>query len=82
MASRLLTLRNAPLPSTGRADLTSRESELLKVLAEGLTNREIAARVDLSVGTVKNYLTGIYEKLDVAGRAKAIVWAHENGLSA
>jgi DNA-binding NarL/FixJ family response regulator len=82
VASRLLTLRNATLPSTGRAALTSRESELLKVLAEGLTNREIAARVDLSVGTVKNYLTGIYEKLDVPDRAKAIVWAHEDGLSA
>ena len=81
VTSQLLTLRNTGSGTDGDA-LTSRESELLKILAQGLTNREIAAQLELSVGTVKNYLTDIYEKLDVTGRAKAIVWAHNHGITA
>lgn len=80
VASQLLSLRRSEGPDDREA-LTPRETELLEVLAQGLPNREIAAKLDLSVGTVKNYLTDIYDKLDVAGRAKAIVWAYEHGVA-
>ena len=80
IASRLLSLRHNR-PSEG-SDLTSREYELLEILAQGLANRKIADKLGLSVGTVKNYLTRIYEKLDVKGRAEAIVWAYQNELVA
>jgi len=79
VAGRLLALRRHELTSTGLPLLTARERSLLAILARGSTNREIAAELDLSVGTVKNYLTVIYEKLEVDCRTKAIVWAHDHG---
>jgi DNA-binding NarL/FixJ family response regulator len=53
------------------AGLTKREAEILELLAEGLTNAEIAAAVTISTGTVRKHLENIYEKLDVHTRTAA-----------
>lgn len=60
--------------------LTSRETEILKLLAQGLTNKEIANRLFLSEGTVKNYITLLYDKLDIKGRTKLMTYAIKCGL--
>lgn len=53
------------------ADLTPRETEVLGLLGEGLTNQEIADRLFIEVGTVKNHVHNILKKLDVSSRDKA-----------
>ncbi len=53
--------------------LTAREYELLKLLAEGYLNKEIADQLNLSVSTVKNHLQNIYIKLHVQNRSEAII---------
>jgi DNA-binding NarL/FixJ family response regulator len=60
--------------------LTEREREVLRLLASGLTNREIAARLSLAEGTVKNYVTSILQKLGVRDRTQAAVRARELGV--
>ena len=58
---------------------TSRELEILTLLAEGLSNREIGERLYISVGTVKWYNQQIYDKLGVKSRDAAIRVAREQG---
>jgi len=53
-------------------ELTPREDEVLKYLAQGLTNKEISARTHLAVDTVKTHLRSIYRKLGVTNRSQAI----------
>ncbi len=60
--------------------LTDRELEVLNELSNGLTNREIARKFYLTEGTVKNYISNIYSKLDVTGRHKAVFKAKEQGI--
>ncbi len=60
--------------------LTNRESDILALLSERLTNKEIAARLHISVGTVQQHLNHIYSKLGVKGRRQAAVKAEELGL--
>ncbi len=60
--------------------LSEREREVLRLLAQGLTNREIAARLHLAEGTVKNYVTHILQKLGVRDRTQAALRAREMGL--
>ena len=60
--------------------LTAREREILELVARGRTNAQIAARLYLSIKTVKNHLTAIFAKLQVADRAQAIVQARQAGL--
>jgi DNA-binding NarL/FixJ family response regulator len=57
---------------TPEADLTQRESEVLVLLSEGLSNKEIADRVGISYDTVRAHLRHIYEKLHVRGRTQAV----------
>jgi DNA-binding NarL/FixJ family response regulator len=57
------------VPSDG---LTQRESEILGLLSEGLSNKEIASRVNISYDTVRAHLRHIYEKLHVRGRTQAV----------
>src|SRR5262245_52190510 len=52
--------------------LTARESEVLALLSEGLSNKEIADRVSISYDTVRAHLHHIYEKLHVRGRTEAV----------
>ncbi len=72
----------APVASTLTADLSSRELEILKLLATGLNNSEIAERLHLSKGTVQNYISNIFVKLDVTDRTQAAVMAMRHGLVA
>jgi DNA-binding NarL/FixJ family response regulator len=81
VAGRLLALRRHEFESNGTSLLTTRERSLLAILAKGESNRAIATTLGLSVGTVKNYLTRLYEKLGVDSRTKAAVWAHNHGLA-
>jgi DNA-binding NarL/FixJ family response regulator len=61
-------------------ELTERERELLGLLAQGLTNSAIAERLALSPKTVRNHVSNIFSKLQVAGRTQAILRAKEAGL--
>jgi DNA-binding NarL/FixJ family response regulator len=61
-------------------DLTEREREVLGLIAQGLTNSAIAERLILSPKTVRNYITEIFSKLQVADRAQAIIRARNAGL--
>jgi DNA-binding CsgD family transcriptional regulator len=65
---------------TAPAGLSPRELEVLRLLAAGRSNREIADALFLSARTVERHLTHLYTKLGVRGRAEAIVFAHEHTL--
>ncbi|MFZ2362679.1 MAG: response regulator transcription factor [Anaerolineae bacterium] len=60
--------------------LSEREVEILRLLAQGMTNREIAQRLYLAEGTVKNYVTNILGKIGARDRTQAALRAHEMGL--
>ena len=62
--------------------LTTRERQIVLVLSEGLTNREIAQRLRLAEGTVKVHLHHIYRKLGIANRTALVVLAHTKNLDA
>jgi DNA-binding NarL/FixJ family response regulator len=61
--------------------LTPREQEVLQFLVRGLTNKEIASEMDYSVGTVKNVVQRVIEKLGVSDRTQAAVYAVRAGLN-
>ena len=87
IARRLIHYFNSP-PQTVQArtprstfpELTDREREILDLIAAGKNNQEIAARLFLSLKTVRNYVSNIFTKLQVADRAQAIIRAREAGL--
>jgi DNA-binding NarL/FixJ family response regulator len=60
--------------------LTARERDVLELIAAGLANRQIADRLGLSSKTVRNHVSNLFAKLQVADRAQAIVRAREAGL--
>ncbi len=60
--------------------LTERETEVLRLVGQGASNREIAASLFISEKTAKNHLTHIFEKLNVSDRTQAALWAVRAGL--
>jgi DNA-binding NarL/FixJ family response regulator len=83
IARRLMGFFSAPkpaAPSEAFPELTAREAELLDLIARGLNNAEIAKRLHVSQKTVRNHVSHIFLKLQVADRAQAIVKAREAGL--
>ena len=59
--------------------LSPRQNRILALIAQGLTNDEIAARDFLSMNTVKTYIRSAYQKIGVANRSQAVVWAVQHG---
>jgi len=83
IARRLMSFFSAPKPASpveAFPELTSREVEILDLIAQGHTNPKIAARLYVSPNTVRNHISHIFTKLQVADRAHAIVRAREAGL--
>ena len=73
----------AGLQTTGAAafpELTAREVEVLELIAQGCNNAEIAQRLVISQKTVRNHVSNIFSKLQVADRAEAIIRARDAGL--
>jgi DNA-binding NarL/FixJ family response regulator len=67
-------------PPTGFDELTSREHEVLQLLAQGLSNAEIGTQLYIGETTVKTHVTRVLQKLDVRDRAQAIVVVYRTGL--
>jgi DNA-binding NarL/FixJ family response regulator len=65
----------------GAGDLTRREVEVLGLVGEGLANKQIARRLGIEERTVKAHLTSIFQRLGVADRVQAALWAQENRLT-
>ena len=83
IAARLTAFFNGPRPTAAAEafpDLTAREREVLDLIAAGHSNEAIAARLSVSRKTVRNHVSNVFSKLQVAGRAEAIVRAREAGL--
>ena len=81
VARRALTYLTAPrADTTAFPELTPREREVLDLIASGLGNAAIAARLGLAANTVSNHISNIFGKLQVASRAEAIVRARSAGL--
>jgi len=59
--------------------LSARESEVLALIAQGLSNQEIAERAFLSINSVKTYIRSAYRKIGVERRTQAVLWATQNG---
>ena len=77
VAARLLAQSRAPEPGDG-AELTAREREVLGLLAQGSTNKQIALALGLSLKTVQNYVSNILGKLQVADRTQAALRAQQH----
>jgi len=83
IAQRLLDYFASPRPAQAVLpfpDLTDREREILTLIAQGRRNAEIAQSLVISMKTVRNYISSIFSKLQVADRAQAIIRAREAGL--
>jgi len=71
---------HAPKACTSPAGLTAREVEVLQVVAQGLTNEQVAQRLVISPRTVDTHLTSIYSKLGVSSRSAATRYAMQHHL--
>ena len=76
-ARTMLTARSEPDPLE---KLSSRERDVLALLLDGLPNKLIARRLEISEKTVKTHLTNVFRALDVTDRTQAALWAERNGL--
>src|SRR6059036_629212 len=71
-----------PHPEAAKiASLTERELEVITLIGEGRKNKQIAARLFISVATVRHHLTSIFEKLGVSDRLELIIYAYQHGLA-
>ncbi|WP_030246323.1 MULTISPECIES: response regulator [unclassified Streptomyces] len=73
-------LRSPTRPTPSLQNLTARETEVLTLIARGLTNAEISARLRISDHTVKTHINRLFAKLDLRDRAQAVILAYELGL--
>jgi DNA-binding NarL/FixJ family response regulator len=81
IARRVLALASTPpAPGVPFHSLTSREREVLKLIAAGVRNAEIARQMSIAPKTVANHVSAIFTKLQVTGRSEAIILARDAGL--
>lgn len=80
LSSALAGSARTAVNSDSVASLTDRELDVLRLVAKGSTNREIAARLYLSEGTVKNHISRILGRLGLRDRTQAAIYARDHGL--
>jgi len=80
VATRLVFASVRSEKNFGMSELTSREKEVLTLIAKGHDNQKIAKNLTISEGTVKNHVSNIYDKIAVNSRAEAVAWAWQHGL--
>ncbi|MBE2202693.1 MAG: response regulator transcription factor [Anaerolinea sp.] len=80
IATRLMNFFAAPRPPQIFPELTERERDVLKLIAQGYNNADIARELTISVKTVRNHASNIFSKLRVVDRAQAIIRARDAGL--
>ena len=68
-------------PARGSGGLSPRETEVLRLLAGGDSNGQIAAQLGLSINTIERHVVNLYRKIDARGRAEATAWAIRNGIA-
>jgi DNA-binding NarL/FixJ family response regulator len=80
LAGRLLVGMRArgTAPANPMEDLTKREEDILRLVAQGLSNREVGQSLDLQEKTVKHYMTAILQKLHVRNRVEAAMLARDH----
>ena len=76
---RLSVLAAGSTPHADLSVLTRREQEVIDLLAQGLSNKQIAQRLHIQVATVKNHVHNVLKKLDVKGRREAVRWVRTGG---
>ena len=76
---RVQQLAGSP-PAEQRAGLSNRECEVLRLVATGVTNREVAVALSISAHTVARHIQNIFVKLGVSSRAAATAYAYDHGL--
>ena len=76
-ARSLLEAKSAPDPLAG---ISPREREVLALLLDGMPNKLIARRLEISEKTVKSHLTSIFRRIGVTDRVQAILWVERQGL--
>ena len=81
LAADMLTEFSHPHPADSFSELRARESQILKLLSQGLTNREIGDAMCLAEKTVKHYMASILQKLHVRSRTEAALIAMQHGVS-
>ena len=80
LATRLIMDLSEPKPSDPFEELTPRELEILQLVAEGLSNREIGEQLHLAEKTVKHYMTNVLAKMEVGSRVQAALIAQKRRL--
>ncbi|MBI1876728.1 MAG: response regulator transcription factor [Chloroflexi bacterium] len=79
--SYLIRQMSAPQSSAPKSNLTERELDVLRLIAQGQSNKEIAVSLHLTEGTIKGYVSAILAKLGVADRTQAALYAVKHGLA-
>ncbi len=77
---RMLAADRAPREPAADVHLTRRERDILELLVEGLSNKQIGARLCIQLPTVKNHVHHVLEKLEVSRRAEAVAWARRRAV--
>jgi NarL family two-component system response regulator LiaR len=81
VAERLMQQVAASVPTPHRTDLTARELEVLRLVAAGMANRDIARELDVAEKTVKTHVSNILMKLGLSDRTQAAVYAVQHGIA-
>ena len=81
IADRVLSMISGGPPTKAMYDgLTQREVEILRLLATGVANKQVAFRLKISDKTVRNHISHIYEKLNIFDRSQAVLYAVRKGI--
>lgn len=81
IAGRLLRRRSTPSRYPDPCDLSARETEVVRLIVAGLSNKEISAKLNLSEKTIKNHVSRIFSKFNCTARTQAAVYAIRSGLA-